>query len=175
MMPRGRTWMLLRLLIAAAALLAGLSGPVSSQGAAGFPSRPITLIIPFQAGVSADLLFRGFAEAASKHLGQPVVVDNRGGASGTLGAAALATSVKPDGYTIAQLPIPVYRVPYMQKVPFDPTKDFTYIIMVGGYSLGVVVKADGPFKTWQDVIEFSRANPGKFTYATIGAATTNSI
>ena len=71
--------------------------------------------------------------------------------------------------------IPVFRVPYMQKASFDPVKDFTYIILLGGYSLGAVVMADGPFKKWQDVIDFAKANPGKFTYATIGPATTNAI
>ena len=63
----------------------------------------------------------------------------------------------------------------MQKATFDPVKDFTYIILLGGYSLGAVVKADGPFKKWQDVIDFAKANPGKFSYATIGPATTNAI
>ena len=63
----------------------------------------------------------------------------------------------------------------MQKATFDPVKDFTYIIQLGGYTLGAVVKADGPFKTWKDVIDFAKANPGKFTYATIGPATTNAI
>ena len=87
----------------------------------------------------------------------------------------MAATAKPDGYTIGQIAIPVFRVPYMQKATFDPVKDFTYIIQLGGYSLGAVVKADGPFKKWQDVIDFAKANPGKFTYATIGPATTNAI
>jgi tripartite-type tricarboxylate transporter receptor subunit TctC len=63
----------------------------------------------------------------------------------------------------------------MQKATFDPVKDFTYIIHLGGYTLGAVVKADGPFKSWKDVIDFAKAHPGKFTYATIGPATTNAI
>jgi tripartite-type tricarboxylate transporter receptor subunit TctC len=63
----------------------------------------------------------------------------------------------------------------MQKATFDPVKDFTYIIHLGGYTLGAVVKADGPFKSWKDVIDFAKTHPGKFTYATIGPATTNAI
>jgi len=167
-----------RLSTAAAALAVGLLGalaPAAAESPDAFPSRPITLIVPFQSGVSADLLFRGIAESASAHLGQPVVVDNKPGGSATLGPATMAASAKPDGYTIGQIAIPVFRVPYMQKATFDPVKDFTYIIHLGGYTLGAVVKADGPFKTWKDVIEFAKANPGKFTYATIGPATTNSI
>jgi tripartite-type tricarboxylate transporter receptor subunit TctC len=157
-----------------AAAIAGTAAPALAQQS-DFPSRPITLIVPFQAGVSADLLFRGIAEVASTHLGQPVIVDNKPGGSSTVGPATMAATAKPDGYTVGQIAIPAFRVPYMQKATFDPVKDFTYIILLGGYSLGTVVKADGPFKKWQDVIDFAKANPGKFTYATIGAATTNAI
>ena len=170
--------MLRRLLVSAAAAAAGLAGllvPALAEAPNSFPSKPITLIVPFIPGLTADLLFRGIAESASKHLGQPVIIDNKPGGSATLGPAMMANNAKPDGYTIAQLAIPVYRVPYMQKATFDPVKDFTYVILLGGYSLGAVVMADGPFKKWQDVIEFAKANPGKFTYATVGPATTNAI
>jgi tripartite-type tricarboxylate transporter receptor subunit TctC len=153
----------------------GYAASALAQSASEFPSRPITLIVPFQAGVTADLLFRGIAESASKHLGQPVIVDNKPGGSATLGPANMAATAKPDGYTVAQLAIPMYRVPYMQKVTFDPVKDFSYIILLGGYNLGAVVKADSPFKKWQDVVDYAKANPGKFTFATIGPATTNAI
>jgi tripartite-type tricarboxylate transporter receptor subunit TctC len=155
----------------AAVLAAVLAAPAQAQSAADYPSRPITLVIPFAAGVSADLLFRGIAEIASKHLGQPIIVDNKSGASGTLGPAVVATA-KPDGYTIVQIPLPVFRLALMQKVTYDPLKDFTYIINLAGYQLGAVVKADSQFKKWSDVIDYARANPGKFTYSTIGAATT---
>jgi len=104
-----------------------------------------------------------------------VIVENKPGGSATLGPATMAATAKPDGYTVGQIAIPVFRVPYMQKATFDPVKDFTYIINLGGYTLGAVVKADGPFKAWSDVIAFAKANPSKFTYATIGAATTNAI
>ncbi len=167
-----------RVLAVAAAAVAGVAAliaPAFAESPNDFPSRPITLIVPFQAGVTADLLFRGIAEGASKHLGQPVIIDNKPGGSATLGPATMAASAKPDGYTIGQIAIPVFRIPYMQKATFDPVTDFTYVIHLGGYTLGAVVKADGPFKTWKDVIDFSKANPGKFTYATIGPATTNSI
>ena len=159
---------------AALAVLASLTGPAGAQPA-DYPSRPITLVIPFAAGVTADLLFRGMAEVAGKALGQPVIVDNKPGGSATLGPAQMAATAKPDGYTIGQIAIPVFRVPVMQKATYDPVTSFTYIIQVGGYTLGGVVAASSPFKTWQDVIDFAKANPGKFTYTTIGPATTNSI
>lgn len=169
--------MLRRCFLAAAFVAAAMAVPrdALAESPDAFPSRPITLIVPFAPGISVDLLFRGLADAASKHLGQPVVVDNRAGGSATLGPAQMAGNAKPDGYTIAQIAIPMFRVPVMQKTSFDPVKDFTYIIMVGGYSIGTVVKADSPFKTWKDVIDFAKANPGKLTYTTPGRATTNAI
>lgn len=114
---------------------------------------------------------RAMAEAASKHLGQTVVVDNKPGASGTLGPAAMVATAKPDGYTIAQLPITVFRLPMMQKTSWDPLKDFTYIIHTTGYTFGITTKADGQFKEWKDVVAYAQANPGKVTYATPGAGT----
>jgi len=158
----------------AAACFAGVLVPGVVRAADAYPSKPITLISPFPPGVTGELLFRGLAESASKHLGQPVIVESKPGGSATLGPAAVAAS-KPDGYTVGQVAIPVFRVPYMQKTSFDPVKDFTWIIHLGGYSLGAVVLADGPFKHWKDVIAFAKANPGKFTYTTIGPATTNAI
>ncbi len=163
-----------RTLALAAAVVLGLSAPVRAETAAEYPSRPVTLIVPFAAGVSADLLFRGLSELAAKHLGQPIIVENKSGGSGTLGVAQMAIA-KPDGYTLSQIPIPVFRLPHMQKTTYHPTDSFSFIILVAGYHLGAVVKADSPFKKWQDVIDYAKANPGKFTYTTIGAATTNAI
>lgn len=157
----------------AGTLMASAASPATAQS--DFPSKPISLIVPFAAGTTADLLFRGYAEAASKHLGVPVVVDNKPGGSATLGPAQMIATAKPDGYTVAQIAIPFYRVPVMQKATYDPIKDLSYVIMVGGYTLGAVVKGDSPFKTWKDVIEYAKKEPGKFTYTTIGAATTNAI
>lgn len=137
-----------------------------------FPAKPITLICPWPAGGSSDLTMRAMAEAAGKHLGQPIVIDNKPGASGTLGPATMAATAKPDGYMIAQFPITVLRLPLMQKTSWDPLKDFTYIIHTTGYTFGITTKADGPFKKWADVIEYAKANPGKVTYATPGAGTT---
>ncbi|HQS17686.1 tripartite tricarboxylate transporter substrate binding protein [Reyranella sp.] len=161
------------LLASSGALAAGLLAPsvLQAQGAKDFPSKPITLIMPWPAGSGVDLWHRAMADAAGKLLGQPVVVDNRVGGSGTSGPAAMAAAAKPDGYTIAQMPVTLFRLPHMQKTPYDPMKDFTWILHTSGYTFGVVVRADSPFKTFKDVIEFARANPGKFTYATPGAGT----
>jgi tripartite-type tricarboxylate transporter receptor subunit TctC len=117
-------------------------------------------------------MMRAIAEATGKHLGQPVVIDNKPGGSGTVGPATLAAAGRPDGYTITQIPITVFRLPHMIKATWDPMKDFTYIIHLTGYTFGVVVKADSPWKTWGEFIAHAKANPGKVTYATPGAGTT---
>src|SRR5690242_17901711 len=83
-----------------------------------FPERPVTLIVPWPPGGGTDVAMRSLAEATSKHLGQRVVIENRGGASGTLGAAWLARNGRPDGYTVTQMPITVFRLPHMTKTDF---------------------------------------------------------
>jgi tripartite-type tricarboxylate transporter receptor subunit TctC len=136
-----------------------------------FPSKPVTLICPWPAGGGTDLHLRKLAEIASKHLGQNVVVENRPGGSGMNGPATMAKTARPDGYTISQLAITAFRMPHMQKVDWDPIKDFTYIIGLAGYTFGIVVKADSPFKTFQDLLDYARKNPGKLSYATPGTGT----
>jgi tripartite-type tricarboxylate transporter receptor subunit TctC len=110
------------------------------------------------------------AENASKILGQPVVIENRSGAGGTLPAQALQTA-KPDGYTLAQIPLGVFRLPYTTKINWDPVKDISYILCVTGYAFGVVVPADSPFKEWKDFVAYAKANPGKLSYGSTGALT----
>jgi tripartite-type tricarboxylate transporter receptor subunit TctC len=131
----------------------------------------VTLIVPWPAGGSTDIGMRALASATEKHLGQSIVIENKPGAGGTIGPANMAAGAKPDGYTVAQLPITVFRMPFIQKTSFDPTKDFTYIIHITGYTFGVVVKADAPWKTFGELIDYARANPGKINYGTPGAGT----
>jgi tripartite-type tricarboxylate transporter receptor subunit TctC len=154
--------------MAAVAAALGFAGAAQAQT---FPSKPVTLIVPWPAGGSTDLAMRAFAEAAQKHLGQPVVVENRAGASGTLGPAQMAATAKPDGYTIAQIPITVFRLPFMTRTTFDPAKDFTYIAGLTGYTFGIVVKSDSPWKTFQEFVAEAKANPGKIKYGTPGTGT----
>ena len=144
---------------------------VHAQGAKDFPSRPITLICPWPAGGPTDVVMRAMAEVAGKHLGQQVIIDNKAGASGTLGPAAMAATAKSDGYTLTQMPITTVRLPLTQKTAFDTVKDFTYIIHLTGYVFGVTAKGDSPYKSWADVIAFAKANPGKLNYASTGSGT----
>jgi tripartite-type tricarboxylate transporter receptor subunit TctC len=158
---------------AAAALVASVLAvfSISPAVAQSYPDKPVTLIVPWPAGGSTDVAMRAIAEVAAKHLGQPIVVDNKPGASGTLGPAIMAANAKPDGYTIAQMPITVMRLPLMQKTTWDATTDFTYIAHLTGYTFGITTSAENQFKTWKDIVDFAKANPGKVTYATPGAGT----
>jgi tripartite-type tricarboxylate transporter receptor subunit TctC len=83
----------------------------------------------------------------------------------------MAATAKPDGYTLSQAVVVLLRLPHMQKVAFEPLRDFTYISNVTAYTFGIVVKADGPIKTWADLEKYARENPGKVTYATPGVGT----
>ena len=136
-----------------------------------FPTKPVTLIVPWPAGGSTDIYFRKLGEITQKQLGQNLVIENRPGGSGNNGPTTMAKTAQPDGYTISQLTISAFRAPHMQKVDWNPVSDFTYIIGLAGYTFGVVVKADSPFKTFNDLIAYAKANPGKLSYATPGTGT----
>jgi tripartite-type tricarboxylate transporter receptor subunit TctC len=160
-----------RRIAAALAFVAGAALIPATALAQAYPTKPITMVVPWPAGGSTDIVMRTISEAAAKHLGQPVVTDNKPGASGTLGPAVVAATGKPDGYLLAQMPITVMRLPLMQKTAWDAMKDFTYVVHLTGYTFGITTKGDGQFKSWKEVVEFAKANPGKVTYATPGAGT----
>ena len=136
-----------------------------------FPSKPITLIAPWPVGGGSDAVMRAFAESASRALGVPVVVDNKPGVGGTLGASAMLHA-KPDGYTLTQLPLGVYRLPHMQKMPFDPVKDLTHIVGLTGYTFGLAATLDAPFKTLKELVAYAKAHPGQVAYGHTGTGTT---
>lgn len=153
----------LKLLVASLALFAS----AALAAAQDFPTKPVTLIVPWPAGGPTDVSMRAIADAAQKHLGQPIIVENKAGGAGTVGPATMAATAKPDGYTIAQMPITVYRLPLMQKTTWSED-DFTYIIHLTGYVFTAFAGGDTPFKTWQDVIDYAKKNPGKITYGSTG-------
>ena len=136
-----------------------------------FPSKPISLIVPWPAGGPSDAVLRAFAESASRALGVAVVPDNKPGAGGILGASAMVTA-KPDGYTLTQLPLGIYRLPHMQKTNFDPIKDLTHIACLTGYTFCLAASMDAPFKTLQEMVAYAKANPGKLEYGHTGTGTT---
>jgi tripartite-type tricarboxylate transporter receptor subunit TctC len=158
--------MVVQALVAVAFGIAALGGAAQAQK---FPSRPVTMIVPWPAGGSTDVLLRALAGATEKHLGQPIVIENRPGATGTLGPMKMANEAAPDGHTVAQIAITMFRVPVMTKIGFDPLKELTYIIALTGYTFGVVVREDAPWKTFADLLADAKANPGKINYGTPGA------
>ncbi len=157
-----------RQLLAAAAAALAAPLPVRAQP---FPSKPITLWVPWAAGGATDISIRLLAELASPLLGQRVIVENRGGAGGTL-AMPILQNAEPDGHTIAQIPQPVLRVPYTQKVLWDPVRDVTPIIQISGVTFGVLVPAASPFQALDDLFAFARSRPGQLSIATNGVGTT---
>lgn len=155
-----------------AAALALTAGPLAHALAAeAFPSRPIMMWVPWAAGGATDLTLRLLAELAAPALGQPVVVANRAGAGGTL-AMPILQQAEPNGYTIAQMPQPVFRAPFMQKVLWDPVRDVTPIIQISGVTFGVLVRAASPLRSLDQLFDFARARPGELSIATNGVGTT---
>lgn len=153
----------------ATALLAAVL-PAAALAQASFPEKPIKLVIAFPAGGPTDVTMRQLADNAGKILGQPVVVENKPGAGGTLPAQALQIA-QPDGYTVAQIPLGVFRIGYTTKINWDPIQDISYIINVTGYAFGMVVPADSPLKNWSDFMAYAKANPGKLSYGSTGNLT----
>jgi len=165
-----------RRLIAAAAGTALLSSTLPGVARAqAFPNKPITLIIPFPAGGVTDVQFRVLAQLAQKELGQPIVVSNRPGATGSMAPGQMAQTSPPDGYTISVVSSAQFRIPHVSKVTWDPLKDFTWIIGITAYSFGVAVRTDAPWKTFNDLIADAKANPDKYTMGTSGRGNTGHV
>lgn len=155
-----------------AAALALTAGSLSRVLAADtFPSRPITMWVPWAAGGATDLSLRLLAELAAPALGEAVIVANRPGAGGTL-AMPILQQAEPNGYTIAQMPQPVFRAPFLQKVLWDPVRDVTPIIQISGVTFGVLVRSGSPMRELEQLFDFARARPGELSIATNGVGTT---
>lgn len=144
----------------------------ATAAAQAYPNRPIRMVVGFGAGGPTDITFRKLAELAGRQLGQPIIVENKPGAGATLGPSTMAKQDKPDGYTIAAATAGLLRYPHIQKVDWDPLRDFTWIAGLGGYSFVMTVRADSPFQQASELLAWGRANPGKLSVGTAGAGTT---
>jgi tripartite-type tricarboxylate transporter receptor subunit TctC len=138
---------------------------------AGWPARPITLIVPWPAAGQTDITMRILADLAGRQLGQVIVVENRPGAAGTLVGPALRAAA-PDGYVIGQLPITLYRAPLQRKVQWDPLRDIAPIIQISGVTFGIVVPADSPLQSFADLLAWGRQHPGQLTVGSTGIGST---
>jgi tripartite-type tricarboxylate transporter receptor subunit TctC len=139
-----------------------------------FPSRPIEYIVGYPPGGVQDPQARGLCKAAEKYLGQPLVVVNKPGVSGALAMTHLA-SQKNDGYTLGQLAASVFNfVPFFEKVTYKP-EDFSYIMGFGFHLHGLSVRADAPWNTFRDFLDYAKKNPGKVKYASYSPVSVTTI
>lgn len=135
-----------------------------------FPERPVIMVVPFGAGGGTDTMARVLGPAMGKALGQQVVVVNKTGAAGTVGAADLARA-KTDGYTIGLLPIgPLTTQPHLRKLPYG-IDSFDYVCEAYAVPITLAVAKDSPFQTAKDLVDYAKANPGKLNYGSGGAGT----
>ena len=162
-----------RTALGALAAIAGWPGALRAQPK--FPTKPITLIVPFAPGGVADITARAFGQAMGASLGQAVVIDNRPGAGGIVATQAVLQAPA-DGHTLLLMSnASAVSVHLFRKLPYDVTKDLAPICTLGFFDLAVAVRADSRFKALRDLVAFARANPGKLTIGTIATGSTQHL
>jgi len=162
--------------LAAAALAGPALSPAQAQSEA-WPSRPIKWIVPFPPGGPTDTFSRAVALQLSAALGQPVLIENRGGAGGGVGMAALAKSA-PDGYTIGLSTTGTHAINpalYGSRIGYDPIKDFTPLTLAVSYVNMLVINANHPAKTVKELVEYAKANPDKVSFGSAGNGSSNHL
>ncbi len=157
---------------AAALTLAGLTAPAWAQA---FPSKPITLVIPFPPGSMFDAVMRSLSDAAAQDLGQPVVLMHKPGGGGVTGTAGVAAMSESDGYTLGVMHNSVIRQPHMSKVPYDPLRDFSYVAGLAALSTGIVVAANAPWQNLAELLADAKKRPGEISWGNVGATSANRI
>ena len=140
-----------------------------------YPAKPISLLIPWPAGGATDLMARALCEPASKALGQPILVVNKPGGATSIALVQIMQSPS-DGYTLGYITGSGIMMPHLQNLPYEVNRDFAPIMRFIEFStLGIIVKADSPWKTLKDLIEYARANPGKLKYTSPAVGNPNHI
>ena len=169
---RGETPIMIRTGVLLAAALALASAAAQAQT---YPSRPITLIVPFAAGGSNDLVARVIGKKLGEVWGQPVLIDNRGGAGGLIGSAAVATA-PPDGYTLLLVSVTFTINPAVKKaMPFDTIRDFTPVAFIARSPLLITASNKLPVKSARELLDLAKSKPGQITYASSGPGSINQI
>jgi tripartite-type tricarboxylate transporter receptor subunit TctC len=157
-----------RRVLAAAVASMALAAPFAAFAQAGYPTKPIRVIVPFAAGSTTDIIARAITDKMSQSMGQQLVVENRGGASGTIGQAAVAQAA-PDGYTIMIHSSSHTVSPHtFAKLPFDTLADFTPVTPISSTPNVLVISPAKNIKTLQELLAYARANPGKVNFASAG-------
>ena len=160
---------------AALALLGGLAAVPLVQAQTAFPSKPISLLVPFGPGGIADLTARAVAEVMGRSLGQPIVVENKPSAGSIVASQAVAKAV-PDGHTLLLMSNGnAVSVGLFKKLPYDPMKDFAPVSLLGTFNLGIFAPANSRFATLRDAVAFAKANPGKLNVGTITPGSTQHL
>ncbi|GKT14901.1 tripartite tricarboxylate transporter substrate binding protein [Acidovorax sp. SUPP2522] len=154
----------------AAALAVAATAAVPTAFAQAFPNKPITIIVPFAAGGTTDILARVIGQGLSAELGQSVVVDNRAGAGGNIGGQ-MAARAPADGYTLFMGTVGTHAInaALYKKMPFDPVKDFAPLTRVANVPNLLVANPNQPYKTVQELIAYAKANPGKVNFGSSGS------
>ena len=162
------------LTLAGATLAAGFSSKASAQ-AQGWPERTVKVILPYAPGGATDAIGRPWADKLSQAFGQQFVIENRGGASGMIGVEAASKSA-PDGYTLLLTPnAPLAVLPSLRKTPYDPIKSFDPVGRVGDVINGFVIHPSVGVKTFQEMVEYAKKNPGKLTFGSSGNGTSTHL
>lgn len=166
----------MKTMMAATAAMVALTltaGPVRADD---YPSRPVRLVVPFGGGTSTDITARIIGDAMSKKLGQPIVVENRAGAGGSIGTDYVAKS-KADGYTLTMGTVGTLAInkALYRKLPYDPGKDFSYLGIPGYTPTLLVVREDAPYKTLAELIAYARAHPDKLSFGSAGNGTSGHL
>ncbi|GAB3771167.1 tripartite tricarboxylate transporter substrate binding protein [Ramlibacter monticola] len=158
-----------QIVLAGLALAASVAAPLDAAAQA-YPNKPITIVVPFAAGGTTDILARVVGQALTKELGQPVIIDNRAGAGGNIGGA-LAAKAAPDGYTLFMGTVGTHAInqSLYKKMPFDPIKDFVPLTRVAMVPNLLVANPGKPYKNVKELIAYAKANPGKVNFGSSGS------
>lgn len=161
-----------RTLLKALALGGLLACNMAGAAEPAYPTRPVTLVVGFAPGGGVDLMARYFARKLSDRLGQPVIVENKAGAGGTIGAAQVAKA-KPDGHTLLFTSVShAINHSFYPNLPFDTLKGFAPVTTVATAPNTIAARSDAPFNTFSEMVAYARANPGKVTYGAVSGSTT---
>jgi len=149
---------------------------VSSPAFASYPDKPIRMVVPFAAGTTTDTIARALSDVLSKELGQPITIENKAGAGGSIGTEFVAKS-KPDGYTLEFGTIGTFAINkgLYAKLPYDPSKDFTYLLMPGYTPTLLVVGKNSTYHSLKDLIDDAKKRPGTISFASAGNGTTGHL